>query len=167
MWVRNNYATSLGIYLFQRIRRIQNRCKKTATRASGGRMLRVSPRLRVHPKRLQCSGRHRQGPTRRMLLDRDRAVRGSVGDTHAHPSLRQPCSLWACHLLHKLGIRSPNLTSPGPLPIFRPLLGGYGHEVVNSPKSLKKRDKNCRIVRRKGRVYVINKAHPRFKARQG
>jgi large subunit ribosomal protein L36 len=70
-------------------------------------------------------------------------------------------------LLHKLGIRSPNLTSPGPLPIFRPLLGGYGHEVVNSPKSLKKRDKNCRIVRRKGRVYVINKAHPRFKARRG
>jgi large subunit ribosomal protein L36 len=33
-------------------------------------------------------------------------------------------------------------------------------------KSLKKRDKNRRIVRRKGRVYVINKAHPRFKARQ-
>jgi large subunit ribosomal protein L36 len=45
--------------------------------------------------------------------------------------------------------------------------GGYGHEVVNSLKLLKKRDKNCRIVRRKGRVYVINKAHPRFKARQG
>ena len=40
-------------------------------------------------------------------------------------------------------------------------------KVVNSLKSLKKRDKNCRIVRRKRRVYVINKAHPRFKARQG
>jgi large subunit ribosomal protein L36 len=40
-------------------------------------------------------------------------------------------------------------------------------KVVNSLKSLKKRDKNCRIVRRKGRVYVINNAHPRFKARQG
>lgn len=40
-------------------------------------------------------------------------------------------------------------------------------KIVNSLKSLKKRDKNCRIVRRKGRVYVINKAHPRFKARQG
>jgi large subunit ribosomal protein L36 len=36
-------------------------------------------------------------------------------------------------------------------------------KVVNSLKSLKKRDKNCRIVRRKGRVYVINKAHPRSK----
>jgi large subunit ribosomal protein L36 len=40
-------------------------------------------------------------------------------------------------------------------------------KVTNSLKSLKKRDKNCRIVRRKGRVYVINKANPRFKARQG
>ncbi|MBA05354.1 MAG: 50S ribosomal protein L36, partial [Thalassospira sp.] len=25
----------------------------------------------------------------------------------------------------------------------------------------------CRIVRRRGRVYVINKKNPRFKARQG
>jgi large subunit ribosomal protein L36 len=40
-------------------------------------------------------------------------------------------------------------------------------KIVNSLKSLKKRDKNCRIVRRKGRVYVINKANPRYKARQG
>jgi large subunit ribosomal protein L36 len=59
---------------------------------------------------------------------------------------------------------------PGPLPIFRPCWG-YRHEVVNSLKSLKslkKHDNNCCIVRRKGtRVYVINKAHPRFKARQG
>ncbi|HEX8375859.1 MAG TPA: 50S ribosomal protein L36, partial [Geminicoccaceae bacterium] len=27
--------------------------------------------------------------------------------------------------------------------------------------------KDCRLVRRKGRVYVINKTNPRFKARQG
>lgn len=40
-------------------------------------------------------------------------------------------------------------------------------KIANSLKSLKKRDKNCRIVRRKGRVYVINKTNPRFKARQG
>ena len=40
-------------------------------------------------------------------------------------------------------------------------------KVVNSLKSAKSRDKNCRIVRRKGRVYVINKKNPRFKARQG
>jgi large subunit ribosomal protein L36 len=40
-------------------------------------------------------------------------------------------------------------------------------KVVNSLKSAKKRDKNCKIVRRKGRIYVINKSNPRFKARQG
>ena len=40
-------------------------------------------------------------------------------------------------------------------------------KVRNSLKSAKLRDKNCRIVRRKGRVYVINKTNPRFKARQG
>ena len=40
-------------------------------------------------------------------------------------------------------------------------------KVVNSLKSLKKRDQNCRVVRRRGRVYVINKVNRRFKARQG
>ncbi len=40
-------------------------------------------------------------------------------------------------------------------------------KVVNSLKAMKVRDKNCRVVRRRGRVYVINKVNPRFKARQG
>ena len=40
-------------------------------------------------------------------------------------------------------------------------------KVLNSLKSAKTRDKNCRVVRRRGRVYVINKRNPRFKARQG
>jgi large subunit ribosomal protein L36 len=40
-------------------------------------------------------------------------------------------------------------------------------KIVNSLKTLKRRDKSCRIVRRKGRVYVINKTNPRYKARQG
>ncbi len=40
-------------------------------------------------------------------------------------------------------------------------------KIVNSLKSAKARDKNCRIVRRKGRVYVINKKNPKMKARQG
>lgn len=33
--------------------------------------------------------------------------------------------------------------------------------------SVKKRDPNDKIVRRKGRVYVINKKNPRMKQRQG
>ncbi|HAV09622.1 MAG TPA: 50S ribosomal protein L36 [Rhodobacteraceae bacterium] len=40
-------------------------------------------------------------------------------------------------------------------------------KVANSLRSLKARHKDCRIVRRKGRVYVINKTQRRFKARQG
>lgn len=40
-------------------------------------------------------------------------------------------------------------------------------KVVNSLKSLKTRDRNCKMIRRKGRVYIINKQNPRFKARQG
>ena len=40
-------------------------------------------------------------------------------------------------------------------------------KVRNSIKSLRSRHRNNRIVRRKGRVYVINKTNPRFKARQG
>lgn len=44
---------------------------------------------------------------------------------------------------------------------------GSPMKVLSSLKSAKKRDKNCRVVRRKGRIYVINKKNPRFKARQG
>jgi large subunit ribosomal protein L36 len=40
-------------------------------------------------------------------------------------------------------------------------------KVRNSLRSLKLRHRDCRIVRRKGRVYVINKTQRRFKARQG
>jgi large subunit ribosomal protein L36 len=40
-------------------------------------------------------------------------------------------------------------------------------KVVNSIKTMKTRHQLCRVVRRKGRVYVINKQNPRFKARQG
>jgi large subunit ribosomal protein L36 len=48
-----------------------------------------------------------------------------------------------------------------------PTLEGSVMKVRNSLRSLKKRDKDCRVIRRKGRVYVINKKNPRFKARQG
>ena len=33
--------------------------------------------------------------------------------------------------------------------------------------SIKKRTSDCKIVRRKGRLYVINKKNPKFKLRQG
>ncbi len=67
------------------------------------------------------------------------------------------------------------LTGKGGPHSFRASLRGLvaqiqGHKTMkvrNSLRSLKKRDKDCRVVRRKGRVYVINKKNPRFKARQG
>lgn len=39
-------------------------------------------------------------------------------------------------------------------------------KVVSSLKSLKNRDKNCRLIKRHGRSIVINKMHKRFKAKQ-
>ena len=40
-------------------------------------------------------------------------------------------------------------------------------KIKNSLKSLKARHRENRLVRRKGRIYIINKQNPRFKARQG
>jgi len=40
-------------------------------------------------------------------------------------------------------------------------------KVRSSLKSLKTRHRDCKLVRRKGRVYIINKTQRRFKARQG
>jgi large subunit ribosomal protein L36 len=40
-------------------------------------------------------------------------------------------------------------------------------QVVNSLRSAKQRHPDCQLVRRKGRVYVICKSNPRFKAVQG
>jgi large subunit ribosomal protein L36 len=54
-----------------------------------------------------------------------------------------------------------------PAPYLPRLARKPAMKIVNSLKTLKKRDKNCRVVRRRGRVFVINKANPRFKARQG
>ena len=40
-------------------------------------------------------------------------------------------------------------------------------KVRSSLKNLKIRDRNNKLVKRKGRLYVINKRNPRMKARQG
>ena len=44
---------------------------------------------------------------------------------------------------------------------------GDAMKIKNSLKSLRSRHRANRLVRRKGRVYIINKQAPRFKARQG
>ena len=48
------------------------------------------------------------------------------------------------------------------LPAFKILF----MKIKSSLKSIKKRDLNSKLVRRRGRVYVINKTNPKFKARQ-
>lgn len=40
-------------------------------------------------------------------------------------------------------------------------------KVVASLKSAKTRHKDCKVVRRRGKLYVICKTNPKFKARQG
>ncbi|WP_421788289.1 type B 50S ribosomal protein L36 [Hyphobacterium sp.] len=40
-------------------------------------------------------------------------------------------------------------------------------KVRSSIKSLKNRHAACQVVRRRGRVFVINKKDPRYKARAG
>jgi len=55
-----------------------------------------------------------------------------------------------------------------PIPsIGRPTPRNKLMKVRNSLKSLRGRHRDNRLVRRKGRVYVINKTQKRFKARQG
>jgi large subunit ribosomal protein L36 len=44
---------------------------------------------------------------------------------------------------------------------------GTTMKIKNSLKALKARHRDNRLVRRKGRVYIINKSDPRYKARQG
>jgi len=63
------------------------------------------------------------------------------------------------------------LTWPSGLPNLRVSIKPRPTEntvkVRNSLKSLRARHRNNRLVRRKGRVYVINKVLRRYKARQG
>ncbi|MBT06740.1 MAG: 50S ribosomal protein L36 [Rhodospirillaceae bacterium] len=40
-------------------------------------------------------------------------------------------------------------------------------KVLKSLRSAKTRHRDCKVIRRKGRVLVINKTNRRFKARQG
>ena len=59
------------------------------------------------------------------------------------------------------------MTTRPPPPKARPLATRLDMKIRNSLKSAKTRDKNCVVVRRRGRLYVLNKKNPRMKARQG
>ncbi len=55
----------------------------------------------------------------------------------------------------------PGLISPNP--IYAEV---YPMKVLSSLKSAKARHRDCKVVRRRGKVFVICKSNPRFKARQ-
>jgi large subunit ribosomal protein L36 len=58
------------------------------------------------------------------------------------------------------------LAASGPSPVPK-LFQVEPMKIRNSLKSLKDRHRDCRVIRRRGRTYVINKTNRRFKARQG
>ena len=43
----------------------------------------------------------------------------------------------------------------------------YKQNTMKVKASVKKRSVDCKVIRRNGKVYVINKKNPRFKQRQG
>ena len=78
--------------------------------------------------------------------------------------------------------RSESLTGRADLPMVRPLAaasmdgranpfpssdGRFAMKIKNSLRALRKRHRNNRVVRRRGRLYVINKTNRRYKAKQG
>ena len=41
------------------------------------------------------------------------------------------------------------------------------NKIMKVKASIKKRSVDCKIIRRKGKLYVINKKNPKYKQRQG
>jgi len=50
---------------------------------------------------------------------------------------------------------------------MREAVTGIKHNKMKVRASIKKRSVDCKIVKRKGKLFVINKKNPRFKQRQG
>jgi len=80
-------------------------------------------------------------------------------------------SVFMSHLIKSAG----RLTRAGPTTILRlklaeslsRLVKEHVMKVRNSLKSLRDRHQKNQLVRRRGRLFVINKVNKRFKARQG
>ena len=72
----------------------------------------------------------------------------------------------ALRLLHRHFCRAPG-TARFSLPIRAGNRTVSQMKIKNSLKALKARHRDNQLVRRKGRMYIINKTAPRFKARQG
>ena len=103
----------------------------------------------------------------RMLADIG-LTRGDLRDAYSEPVWSDPTAILVSRAHERrVNRRRASIDTGGLATYVPPLPEGSVMKIANSLKTLKKRDKNCRVVRRKGRVYVINKVNPRFKARQG
>ena len=85
------------------------------------------------------------------------------------PCFARAAAFWARssaveHYLDMVGVTGSIPVAPT---IQRPTERHRVMKVRNSLKSLRGRHRANRLVRRKGRVYIINKTNRRFKARQG
>ena len=88
----------------------------------------------------------------------------------------RPSLATICPSFRRPGAKAP-IDKTRHVPIFRAIArhasrrarmaGVSPMKVRNSLKSLRSRHRNNQLVRRRGRVYVINKTQRRFKARQG
>jgi large subunit ribosomal protein L36 len=97
---------------------------------------------------------------------------GAAGRDHPGWALFSPGQRVDDRFQTEAHARAPDLTSPHPLSISArsrqpPLEDAPDMKVRSSLKSLKTRHRDCKLVRRKGRIYIINKTDPRYKARQG
>ena len=76
-------------------------------------------------------------------------------------------------VLYPIPFRTRKSSPPAPMVLClktwksRTLPGLKIMKIASSLKSLKKRDLNSKLVKRRGKLFVINKKNPKFKARQG
>ena len=99
------------------------------------------------------------------LNDKGRQIRGQMSAAN-EMDLEERLKVIGLDLINskelKSGKKSFALTGVAATIFFLPFM-----KVVSSIKSAKLRHPACQVVRRKGRIYVINKVEPRYKARQG
>jgi large subunit ribosomal protein L36 len=81
------------------------------------------------------------------------AASGACESRHAAPGLAQ--------LLDPVAGKPLDLLANSLFPVAEVVM-----KVLSSLKSAKNRHRDCKVVRRRGKVFVICKSNPRFKARQ-
>jgi ribosomal protein L36 len=89
-----------------------------------------------------------------------------VRATHVKPARAKSLTEAAALFMVPVSLAG-GLVSTAAALVFRPLDGCIAMKIKNSLRALRNRHRNNRVVRRRGRLYVINKTNRRYKARQG